>query len=201
MKIVATSDLHGYLPEIPECDILLLAGDLLYYEHQEHFVRTRFVPWLRKVPAKNIVGIWGNHDTWGLDYPDVVDLMPVLTDRMIEVEGLRIYGVPWTRLWGSTKAFMLETPELDEKFNAVPDCDIIISHGPPFGYGDYTRNLERVGSDAFVKCLDRVRPRLAVFGHIHDHPGYWERNDTRLANVTHVDSELRPSYQPQMFSL
>ena len=66
MKIVAISDLHGQLPTVPECDLLLIAGDIcpvhnhkLFY--QDIWLRSVFAAWLRQQRAKRIIGVWGNH--------------------------------------------------------------------------------------------------------------------------------------------
>ena len=60
MKVVATSDLHGTLPPIPACDLLLIAGDVCpVWDHklffQDIWLRTTFTDWLRAQPAKKIV--------------------------------------------------------------------------------------------------------------------------------------------------
>src|SRR5436190_19972122 len=64
LKIAATSDLHGYLPAVPECDLLLLGGDLCpdgREKDQARWLDTTFRYWLRDVPAKEVVGVAGNH--------------------------------------------------------------------------------------------------------------------------------------------
>src|SRR2546423_393204 len=68
LRIVAMSDLHGYLPEaVPECDLLLLAGDVAPATNhgipfQAGWLDQHFRRWLRRLPARKIVGIAGNHD-------------------------------------------------------------------------------------------------------------------------------------------
>ena len=71
IDIVASSDFHGWLPEITRpFDLMLLAGDLEpahdhYYEYQREWYINTFVPWVLSLPFKNdqskVVFIAGNH--------------------------------------------------------------------------------------------------------------------------------------------
>jgi metallophosphoesterase superfamily enzyme len=74
-RVVCTADIHEHLPEIPECDLLLIAGDVsfalkgdLATEHA--FLEGPFAEWLERVPAAETVLIAGNHDqsieAWGV---------------------------------------------------------------------------------------------------------------------------------------
>lgn len=65
VHIVATADLHGILPEIAPCDILLSGGDIcpdVAPLLQVKWLDQPFRKWLENVPAKEIIGIAGNHD-------------------------------------------------------------------------------------------------------------------------------------------
>lgn len=71
MKIVAISDLHGYLPKldhIPECEVVCICGDFVPLEYQNDDAASiawfclEFVPWTDKLPCKKVVLIAGNHD-------------------------------------------------------------------------------------------------------------------------------------------
>lgn len=206
MKIVATADLHGTLPTIPKCDLLLIAGDIcpvwnhqIYY-HQE-WLDTVFRRWLDDVPATYVVAVWGNHDFIGEMTPErVPDLRwSILTDELIEIEGLRIYGTPWQRRFRNW-AFNLDWPELHRKHMAIPECDIIVSHGPPFGYGDKV-GCECTGSAALLKRVYQIKPKLTVFGHIHCDPGTWTRNGMILSNVTLMNDAYKPVYPPRVFEI
>ena len=70
-KICAISDIHGHLPEIPECDILCICGDIIPLYIQREFAQSiawlsgPFQKWALEAPCKHVVMIWGNHDFIG----------------------------------------------------------------------------------------------------------------------------------------
>jgi Icc-related predicted phosphoesterase len=197
MKIVCISDLHGNLPEIPQCDLLLIAGDVCpTTDHrapfQERWLRTTFSAWLRKVPARKIIVVWGNHDIVAETNPRMVEVpCTVLTDELVEWEGLRIYGLPWQRRFYDW-AFNLDEPELCLKYDAIPECDVIVSHGPPFMFGDLTDRGEHVGCQAFLGAIERTGCTLAVYGHIHDGYGQYQYGDCRLVNASLCNERYQP---------
>lgn len=71
LRVVALSDLHGYLPgpeEFPECDVACCCGDFVPLEYQNDDVASiawfclEFVPWVDKLPCKKFILLSGNHD-------------------------------------------------------------------------------------------------------------------------------------------
>jgi Icc-related predicted phosphoesterase len=206
MKIVAVSDLHGNLPSIPPCDLLLLAGDLTpVHNHrlafQAEWLDTTFRAWLEQVAARKVVGIAGNHDFIFQETPEKVpgDLpWAYLQDSGTTWEGLRIWGTPW-QPWFHDWAFNLYEPDLVPKWALIPEgTDILVLHGPPYGYGDGVPErggqVRRCGSPSLLARIEAVAPRVVVYGHIHEGRGEWRLGRTVLANVTLVDDGYDPVY-------
>jgi len=76
MRVVALSDLHGNLPVIPPCDLLIVGGDvcpdrigsfhgMVAPEQQARWFDEHARPWLAAAPARHRVLVWGNHDWCG----------------------------------------------------------------------------------------------------------------------------------------
>lgn len=207
--VAALADLHGFLPEVPACDLLLLGGDLTPAddhspERQRAWLDGPFRGWLDEAPATEVVGIAGNHDFLFEQAPDLVPgglRWTYLQDTAASVAGLRIFGSPWSP-WFYDWAFNAphgdeEEAFLRERFSRCPDdADVLLIHGPPAGYGDQTSRGSRVGSTAQLELVDRVCPQLGIFGHIHEDRGRWEREGTTLANVAAVDLAYRLRRDP-----
>ncbi|WP_372790451.1 metallophosphoesterase [Paraconexibacter sp.] len=200
MRIAAIADLHGHLPPIPECDVLVIGGDVTpahdhALEHQATWLDTTFRAWLASAPTDHVVGIAGNHDFVFERAPETVptDLpWTYLNDEAATVSGLRFWGSPWTP-WFFDWAFNAPKGDVEERFlreryATVPaDTDIFLTHGPPAGFGDHTSSGMDVGSRAALEVVRSVQPRLAIFGHIHEGRGRWTDGATTLANVAAVD--------------
>ena len=211
MKIVALSDLHGQLPRnVPACDLLLLAGDLTPVTNhglnfQASWLDGEFRFWLKRQPARKIIGIAGNHDLVFEHAPEKVprDLpWTYLQDSGITWEGLHIWGTPW-QPWFWDWAFNGNPEQLQRQWALIPNgTDILIVHGPPRGYGDGVPGGDGVrlcGCPHLLERIKEVQPRLVVFGHIHEGRGEWQLGPTRLANVTSVDAEYRAAHEPFVF--
>lgn len=215
MKVVAVSDLHENLPVVPECDLLTIAGDISYafkgdLVAKQKFLVGPFKNWLEGVPAKEIVLVAGNHDQsierWGFP-PDVKLQVPrchYLQDEGIELLGVKIWGTPWQPYFYD---WAFNAPErngedfLAAKFSLIPDdTDIVVCHGPPFGYGDQVGNPHvedrsgqpRVGSQSMTDALQRVQPPLMVCGHIHSGYGRYQLGDTEVVNAALVNNQYEP---------
>jgi Icc-related predicted phosphoesterase len=82
--------------------------------------------------------------------------------------------------------------------------DIMITHGPPMGILDRTLRHEDVGCEHLRRAVERVRPRLHVFGHIHEAWGGvkkdWRRagkeseEDVRVADEKEVADKMGVHY-------
>ena len=86
-------------------------------------------------------------------------------------------------------AFDVPTHRLAAYAEAIPTgIDILVTHGPPRGVLDRVVSGERVGSSALADAVARVRPRLHVFGHIHEARG----QKGSSYNVSVADERYRP---------
>jgi predicted phosphodiesterase len=194
VKVCATADTHGYLPKVPPCDLFLIAGDFCpatnhNVAYQAGWLETKFKPWLESVPAKKIVGVAGNHDFIFERTPSFVPALPwtYLQDNYCIYEGLKIYGTPWQPPFCDW-AFNARDEVREKYFSLInTDVNILVTHGPPYGYGDRVRS-ENVGCKFLRHRLDSlVELKLHVFGHIHENYNEWAFGKAKLANVAYVD--------------
>lgn len=206
MQVKCISDLHGFLPPIEKCDLFLIAGDVTPVENhdlgfQAYWLETIFKKWIEEIPAKQIVMVFGNHDLIGEKYPkDVKEIFnkfpknfAYLQDSIIEFEGLKIFGSPWQNPFGYGWAFNKSDKQVKKHYDECLSADIIINHGPPFGYGDKVldRN-EHTGSKELLNLIDRVKPKLFCCGHIHCGYGIYSHNDSILVNASIMNEDYQP---------
>jgi Icc-related predicted phosphoesterase len=121
-----------------------------------------------------------------------------LQDKEVEFEGIRIYGSPWTPTFFQWFFMKDRGPAIRKKWDLIPQgIDILVTHGPPIGYGDFSSyQSARMGDEELREAVDRIRPKLHVFG--HNHGGYGEsRNEhTLFVNASSCDEGYNPSNAP-----
>lgn len=183
--VICISDTHNSKPSLPDGDILLHAGDLSQYGLFDEIQAQ--LDWLNAQPHRHKIVIAGNHDLT-LDeafvkvHPDRELDKPgksrgdlkwghviYLQNSFVEVECnsrmLKIYGSPMTPRCGNF-GFQYD-PDEDVWANTVPNgIDILLAHGPPAAYLDNGKGCRHL-----LKEIWRARPKLLVFGHIHDGRG------------------------------
>jgi Icc-related predicted phosphoesterase len=226
MKICAISDLHGFLPEIEECEILLIAGDISPLSIQfnkpemKKWLELHFAYWIKSLPVKRVFLVAGNHDFYfqNINNSNILSLeqscekLVYINNKTIHYydENCKlwsIFGTPYCSIFGNWP-FMRSDEILIEKFKEIPEkVDIIISHDPPHGVGQVDQilgrprwnneELEHVGNIPLRERLNNTEFKLLVCGHIHS--GDHEEcdfNNGKVVNVSVVNEQYKLYYKP-----
>lgn len=185
VSIICISDTHNTQPICPDGDILIHAGDLTQSGSFEETQNA--LDWIQAQPHPTKIVVAGNHDLLldpcqdpvsrkaetaaaerqMLDWGDITYLENSET-IVVCANGrrLRVYGSPHSPRHG-TPAFQFPRSE-DIWANTIPkDVDVLVTHCPPRGHLDGLQ----LGCVHLLREVWRVRPRVHVFGHIHEGMG------------------------------
>jgi Icc-related predicted phosphoesterase len=218
MKVTCCGCLHGYYPELPGGDILIITGDLTASDKPMQY--TKFNHWMPFDKYKKIILIGGNHDELLEKNPTYLDTkICYLNNSATEYEGIKFFGSP-NSLWFDginphCKAFTGSESDLKKVYNEIPDdIDILITHTPAFGILDgipliWDGTLFHVGSKSLLDTLDRIKPRYNIFSHIHEHGGklvlYKHTMDkkpyTTCINCSIMNERYKPVNNPITFEI
>lgn len=219
LKLALISDTHSQHSKLnlESGDILIHAGDISNRGGRKEI--EDFLDWFAAQPYKYKVWIAGNHDFWlekikkgSVSYDDWDVLiqkallgpsnMHYLINSSVTIEGYKIWGSPYTPEFYDW-AFMYKRGEGHKHWDLIPnDTDILITHGPMYGYGDRNDRGQLCGCQELRVAIERVMPKLYVFGHIHEDKGVahlysidYDRSCT-VINASSINSQYLPYHNP-----
>lgn len=206
MRVIAISDTHGLhrKVQVPDGDILIHAGDFTNVGELEQV--EDFNDWLGELPHKYKIVIAGNHDLSLERAAHVTE--PMLTNCMylrdsgLEIEGLKLWGSPWTPFFHSDYWVFHKRgyKAMYEHWQQLPEgLDILITHGPPSRVLDRTMEGDLAGDAGLTQRLVDLekRPRFHFFGHIHEGYGFRVPNyGVKTYNVSVCTRMYKPTNPP-----
>lgn len=217
MRAVLISDSHCQYPRLPEGDLLIHTGDLCMRGTSDEFdIAIDAFKALRPHYPKGILYVPGNHDKC-LD-PDFIkksnlhhNFQPrlnmqehdrlrkrfddagvtVLIDQAVEIDGIKIYGSPYTPTFFDW-AFMESEIDLAKRWAKIPlNTQLLLTHGPPRYILDLCRN-GNVGCDTLARAVQNLSELKAhVFGHIHESAGARHMWNTLFINAAVLDGRYQ----------
>jgi Icc-related predicted phosphoesterase len=98
-----------------------------------------------------------------------------LENSYVEIDGIKIWGSPYTPTFGYGWAFNVDRGyDSVQIWKQIPhDTDIVITHGPIYGYCDRASNTnQNVGCADLYHRLNELNVQLHFSGHIHEAYGY-----------------------------
>lgn len=188
MKILAFSDLH--LARARAADLVAAAADADLVIGAGDFCNGRkgldqAMEMLAGITAP-FAAVPGNAESADELRAAALPNMTVLHGETARIMGLEIAGlgggVPVTP-FGSW-SYDLTEAEAAALLDQVEAADVLVTHSPPKRLGDVTSSGLSVGSVSVRAAIERLQPRLALCGHIHDSWGARGRiGNTEVANL------------------
>lgn len=199
-NITFISDTHGSHDDLTAKlnggFILIHAGDVSCMGHRKEI--KGFIKWFSALPYEHKIFIAGNHDfgfeKYDADYFKFPQGVHYLQDSMIEIEGLKIYGSPYSPRFYDWAFMESRGEKIAQIWSKIPEgIDILVTHGPPRGVLDTNKNDEDCGCDDLLARVEIIKPKVHVFGHIHEG---WGSMHSSQRGITFINaSNLDENYE------
>jgi Icc-related predicted phosphoesterase len=209
VKFVAISDTHGKHADVvlPSGDILIHAGDVSMKGEEQEVMD--FLQWFDAIKGFQYkILVAGNHDFYfernteeQINKAIPADVI-YLKDSGTSVNGINIWGSPVTP-WFLNWAFNVRRGDPIRRYwDLIPgNTDILITHGPPFRVLDTNYKGEHLGCKDLFNRLQELKPRVHIFGHIHESYGMVEKPGTTFINASILNEKYELANQPVIFEL
>ena len=214
MKVITISDTHTKHNQIPlewlePADMIIHAGDISSMGSLREI--ENFCYWFDNLDQyDHKIFIAGNHD-WGfqerpaeaMEIVSSYKTIKYLKDSSIVCDGVKIYGSPWQPEFFNWAFNLKRGAKLQEKWDLIPlDTDILITHGPAYGYGDFVLSGENVGcSNLLDTIVTKVNPKIHIAGHIHCGYGESFAHGTHFINASTLNEQYMVTNKPIIFEI
>lgn len=194
LHISDTHSLHRSTGNLPDADIFIHSGDVAKVGSEGELGDFNY--WLGTIKHKyrHMFIIAGNHDYWDTNWrlnrgwmaeseaqsPDYfqskITNAKVLNHELAEVLGLKIWGAGWHPRRGDSRS--------GNAYDDIPEgIDILVgwsslfevTHDAPYGIFDMTGGGHWGSSQELLGAIYRTKPKVHLFGHIHEQRGHWDR--------------------------
>lgn len=173
MKFITISDTHGKHRNLnlPDGDVIIHAGDFCHYGSENDMYD--FLDWFERLNYKEKILIAGNHDFFADEqskkFKEILpDNITYLNDSGIILNEINIWGSPVQPDLDGWAFGKLRGQTMRYHWDLIPlNTDILITHTPPLGILDKSRNGRSIGCEELYKRLKQLQIKFHVFGHVH----------------------------------
>ncbi len=183
MRLLVLSDIHGSwevtylvgeLEGLKGFDAVVMAGDIT------NFGPSDFAQELIESISKPVLAVPGNCDP-----PDVLKAIERggginLHLRTHDFQGTKFAGVGGTNGKGFTMGITFTEGEAYSFLRRCKGC-IFVTHQPPYGIMDRVGG-RHIGSKGIREAVMEAKPRVVLFGHVHEARGYEITEDILFLN-------------------
>lgn len=208
-----------------EADCVVFAGDMC--GRGNHGEVRDFFNWFETLKPKHKIIIAGNHDIYldfnhqrhmftnkekHLEYASQFVNHPeihYLNDSGVTIDGINFWGSPIQPRFGNWAFNRDRGEDIKAHWDMIPNgIDVLITHGPPKGILDRIHPMfERYNEDPNVGCWDLlqkvidIKPKVHVFGHIHETYGMEEHDGVTYINASFLNHRYIPVNEPIVFDV
>lgn len=191
MKITLISDTHGFHNKLQLAggDLLIHAGDVTARGNEWEVIQ--FLDWFKIQKYTHKIIIAGNHDLFferaTVEYIQSITPKGVvyLNDSGICINGFTIWGSPIQPTFFNLAFNRERGDNIDKHWQMIPEnTDILITHGPAFGVLDETVKGKKEGCKMLLEKINKIKPKLHVFGHIHEGYGMITNETITFVNAS-----------------